>query len=153
MELLIWRARLNPIGCESAWRRSRSPFGGRMTETVTIVHVNTNLTDAGGYSDASCFVMTVATRKAEVIQTDITESSKPFGEEGQSAIVFRIRYVRDMTTRNQLIYRGEYYHVRGIKEIGRRRGLELRCERVETPPPHDFDLYYEDPFLNSAGTE
>ena len=100
---------------------------GRMSETVTIERETEAVSPAGTVTPTWA---TIATRRAEVIQAGTTDLLKPFGEEGQAAIVFRVRYVADVTTKDRLTYRGQAYDIRDIKEIGRRRGLDLRCERV-----------------------
>jgi SPP1 family predicted phage head-tail adaptor len=100
---------------------------GRMSETVTIERETEAVSPAG---TVTLTWATVATRRAEVIQAGTTELLKPFGEEGQAAIVFRVRFLADLTTKDRLTYRGQAYDIRDIKEIGRRRGLDLRCERV-----------------------
>jgi SPP1 family predicted phage head-tail adaptor len=102
---------------------------GRMTETVTIERETETVSPAG---TVTLTWATIATRKAELIQASTTELLKPFGEEEQSAIVFRVRYVADVLTTDRLTYRGQHYNIRDIKEIGRRRGLDLRCERIAT---------------------
>jgi SPP1 family predicted phage head-tail adaptor len=100
---------------------------GRMTEAVTVER-ETETVDQ--YGTVTKTWATIATRKAEIIQAGTTELLKPFGEEEQSAIVFRVRYVADVTTKDRLTYRGQAFNIRDIKEIGRRRGLDLRCERI-----------------------
>ncbi|WP_311028219.1 phage head closure protein [Mesorhizobium koreense] len=100
---------------------------GRMTETVTIERETETVSPAG---TVTLTWATIATRKAELIQAGTTELLKPFGEEEQSAIVFRVRYVADVTTKDRLVYGTQAFNIRDIKEIGRRRGLDLRCEKV-----------------------
>jgi SPP1 family predicted phage head-tail adaptor len=102
---------------------------GRMSETVTIERETETVSPAG---TVTLTWATITTRKAELIQAGMTELLKPFGEEEQSAIVFRVRYVADVLTTDRLTYCGQHYNIRDIKEIGRRRGLDLRCERIAT---------------------
>jgi SPP1 family predicted phage head-tail adaptor len=102
---------------------------GRMSETVTIER-ETEVIKPGG--TVTLTWATIATRKAEVIQANTAELVKPFGEEEKAAIMFRVRYVADVVTKDRLTYRGQHYNIREVKEIGRRRGLDLRCERIAT---------------------
>jgi SPP1 family predicted phage head-tail adaptor len=100
---------------------------GRLTETVTIER-ETETVDQ--YGTVTLTWATIATRKAEIMQAGTTELLKPFGEEEQSAIVFRVRYVADVTTKDRLVYGTQAFNIREVKEIGRRRGCDLRCERI-----------------------
>lgn len=100
---------------------------GRLTETVTIERETETVSPAG---TVTLTWATIATRKAEVIQASTTELLKPFGEAEETVIVFRVRYVADVTTADRLTYRGQAFNIRTVKEIGRRRGLDLRCEKV-----------------------
>jgi SPP1 family predicted phage head-tail adaptor len=102
---------------------------GRLTETVTIER-GAKTTGPGGISTTTW--ATIATRKAEVIQASTTEFLKPFGEQETASIVFRVRYIADVSTADRLTYGGQHYNIRDVKEIGRRRGLDLRCEKVTT---------------------
>lgn len=70
----------------------------------------------------------VASRRAELVTASLDELLKPFGEEETRAIVFRLRFVADVTTADRITYAGRAYNIRDVQEIGRRRGLEIRCE-------------------------
>jgi SPP1 family predicted phage head-tail adaptor len=102
---------------------------GRLTETVTIERETETVSPAGTVTTTWA---PIATRKADIIQASTTEFLKPFGEEETASIVFRVRYVADLTTADRLTYGGQHYNIRDVKEIGRRRGLDLRCEKVTT---------------------
>jgi hypothetical protein len=41
--------------------------------------------------------------------------------------VFRVRYVAGVKLDDRLTYEGATFDVKELKEIGRRRGLEIRC--------------------------
>lgn len=70
----------------------------------------------------------VATVRAQIIQSS-TEEYLTNGASDTTSIIFRTRYFQGLTTSNQVIYEGETFNVREVKEIGRRKGLDLRCER------------------------
>lgn len=72
----------------------------------------------------------VATVRAEIVQQSADEFLTGFGEAETSAIVFRVRYVAGITTADRIVYAGAAHDLKEISEIGRRRGLELRCERA-----------------------
>jgi SPP1 family predicted phage head-tail adaptor len=68
--------------------------------------------------------------RAERADATADETARPFGEVENITITFRIRYVGNLTTADRVIYEGIPFDLVGITEIGRRRGLELRCERA-----------------------
>ncbi|OCJ38031.1 phage head closure protein [Agrobacterium tumefaciens] len=70
----------------------------------------------------------VATLRAQLIQSS-TEEFLTNGASDTTSVIFRTRYFASVTTSSQIIYEGETFNVREVKEIGRRVGLELRCER------------------------
>lgn len=43
-------------------------------------------------------------------------------------VTFRVRYMADVTERDRINCEGLEYDIRGIREVGRREGLELTCE-------------------------
>ncbi len=70
----------------------------------------------------------VATVRAQIIQSS-TEEYLTNGASDTTSIIFRTRHFAGVTTSSQVIYEGETFNIREVKEIGRRKGLELRCER------------------------
>jgi SPP1 family predicted phage head-tail adaptor len=71
-----------------------------------------------------------ATMRSEIVQQSAGEFLTGFGEAETTAIIFRVRYIVGITTADRIVYAGNAYDLDEIKEIGRRRGLELRCERA-----------------------
>jgi SPP1 family predicted phage head-tail adaptor len=69
----------------------------------------------------------IATIRAEVIQQSATEFLTGFGEAENGTIVFRVRYLPGITTADRVLYNNAAYDLKEIKEIGRRRALELRA--------------------------
>ncbi|WP_352548135.1 head-tail adaptor protein [Mesorhizobium sp. M0027] len=67
--------------------------------------------------------------RAERIDGSADEATRTFGEAERITLTFRIRYVGSLTTADRVIHEGVPFDLVGITEIGRRRGLELRCER------------------------
>ncbi|GLQ82012.1 hypothetical protein GCM10007881_55330 [Mesorhizobium huakuii] len=68
--------------------------------------------------------------RAERVGASAAETPLTFGEAERITITFRIRYIGNLTTADRVIYEGVAFDLVGITEIGRRRGLELRCERA-----------------------
>ncbi|MDW5314088.1 phage head closure protein [Rhizobium sp. PL01] len=69
----------------------------------------------------------VATVRAEVVQQSSNEFLCGFGEAENSTVIFRVRFVPGITTADRVSYNGAAYDLKETKEIGRRRGLELRA--------------------------
>ncbi len=72
---------------------------------------------------------TLGELRAELVTIATVESGTAFGEIETAGLVFRTRWF-DLTTADRILFDGEFYNVRSIAEIGRRRGLELRVERA-----------------------
>ena len=72
----------------------------------------------------------VATMRAQVLQfaTDDHESER--GNTTDTKITFRMRWMDGLTLDNRLCYQSQAFIIRQIKEIGRRIGLDVVCERV-----------------------
>jgi SPP1 family predicted phage head-tail adaptor len=75
--------------------------------------------------------LNIATVRAEIVQLSAAEFLASFGEAENKAIVFRIRYLAGITNEDRVSYEGQSYDLKQVAEIGRRRALELHCERVE----------------------
>jgi SPP1 family predicted phage head-tail adaptor len=73
----------------------------------------------------------VATVRAQLIQSS-TEEYLTNGASDTTSIIFRTRHFEGVNTSSQILYEGQTYNVREVKEIGRRKGLDLRCEREVT---------------------
>jgi SPP1 family predicted phage head-tail adaptor len=69
-----------------------------------------------------------ATLRAQIVQGSTEEFFRAYGEVSETAIIFRSRYVAGVTTEHRVTYDGRHFNVKEVKEIGRRHGLELRCE-------------------------
>lgn len=69
----------------------------------------------------------IAAVRAEIVQQSASEFLTGYGEAEAGSIIFRIRYLAGVTTADRVAYAGKVYDLKEIKEIGRRRGLELRA--------------------------
>lgn len=70
--------------------------------------------------------------RAQIVQQSTDEFLATYGETDNFAVVFRIRWMTGVTTNHRVIYDGRNLNIRETKEIGRRKGLELRCEEVRS---------------------
>lgn len=68
--------------------------------------------------------------RAQLVQADTEEFLRGYGETAGLAVIFRIRWLDGVSVEQRVRYAGRSLNIREIKEIGRRKGLELRCEEV-----------------------
>ncbi|MER9210065.1 head-tail adaptor protein [Mesorhizobium sp. M0771] len=76
----------------------------------------------------------MATVRAELLQATADEAGTSYGEAETVVRSYRIRWLNnfEITTADRMLDGGVAYGIKDIVEIGRRRGLELRCERIRT---------------------
>ncbi len=74
---------------------------------------------------------TFATVRAQLIERSTREAIAAFGDADTTTTAFRIRYRDDVTTSDRILFEGRAFDIKSIKEIGRRRGLDLFCEARE----------------------
>jgi SPP1 family predicted phage head-tail adaptor len=72
-------------------------------------------------------VSTVATLRAQIIQASTEEFIRAWGANSETVVVFRTRWLADITLADVVRHDGTDYNLKEIKPIGRRRGLELRA--------------------------
>jgi len=68
--------------------------------------------------------------RAEIVQSSTQEYLRGYGEGGNTGIIFRIRFMPGVSPDRAVVYEGRRFNIREVTEIGRRKGLELRCEEV-----------------------
>lgn len=72
----------------------------------------------------------IATMRAQKIEASTTEFMRAFGASTETAIIFRTRFLDGVTLADRVSYEGNAFNLVDVKEIGRRKGLELRCTRI-----------------------
>ncbi|QDM16739.1 head-tail adaptor protein [Tardiphaga sp. vice352] len=100
---------------------------GDLTETITIERVSTVL-DANR-APVETWVP-LATVRAGIVTASTEEFIRGRGAASETSIVFRIRFVDDLTLADRVIYYGEAYNLKDMRELGRARGLDIRVERA-----------------------
>jgi SPP1 family predicted phage head-tail adaptor len=68
--------------------------------------------------------------RAQLVSMSTEEYLRAYGEGSEAVLVFRTRYRDGITTAHRVTFEGRQLDIKDIKEIGRRKGLELRCEEV-----------------------
>ncbi|MDH7785174.1 SPP1 family predicted phage head-tail adaptor [Ochrobactrum sp. 19YEA23] len=96
---------------------------GKLDRQITIERKTKTKTPTGGIVESW---QAMATIRAEIVQQSATEFLTGYGEAENGTIVFRVRYLGGITTADRVSYNGTAYNLKEIKELGRRRGLELR---------------------------
>lgn len=99
---------------------------GRLDRTI-IIERGAHVVDPAG--TPSFTWATVATLRAERIQSSTDEYLQAQGANAETVMIFRTRFVAGITTADRVLYEGEVFNLREVKELGRRRGLELRTEK------------------------
>ncbi|HCO54685.1 MAG TPA: head-tail adaptor protein [Pelagibacterium sp.] len=102
---------------------------GKMDRSITIQHYTTVIDDYGVPSETWADVATV---RAQMIESTVEEYQRAYGEGGNTAVIFRIRHRDDIAIDQRVLYEGKALNIRDIKELGRRKGHELRCEEVRS---------------------
>ena len=102
---------------------------GRLDREITIQAFSSTVDEYGTPVEAWNDFATV---RAQIIQTSTEEALRAYGETDALAVVFRIRWLAGVTTDHRVVYEGKNLNIRETKEIGRRKGLELRCDEVRT---------------------
>jgi SPP1 family predicted phage head-tail adaptor len=92
--------------------------------------LGTGLDDAG--TPVSVGWMPFVTSRAQLIEASTDEYLRGYGEGENGKAIFRLRWVDGVTADMRVIWEGRTLNIREIKQIGRNRGLELRCEEVRT---------------------
>ncbi len=100
---------------------------GKLDRTISIQRQTETVAASGAVASAWTNLATV---RAEVVQASAVEFIRAFGEAEETAVIFRVRYIAGVTTADRVSFGGAAFNIAETKEIGRRRGLELRCERV-----------------------
>jgi SPP1 family predicted phage head-tail adaptor len=71
-----------------------------------------------------------ATMRAQVLQYSTDDRETAHGNSTDRSITFRMRWLDGLTLEHRVSYEGQPFKIKQIKEIGRRVGLDLICERV-----------------------
>ncbi|WP_024324595.1 head-tail adaptor protein [Sinorhizobium medicae] len=74
---------------------------------------------------------TIATLRAQIIETSTEEFVRSWGISADRLRIFRTRFLDGVLMTDIVVHNGSQYDLKELKPIGRRRGLELRCvERI-----------------------
>ena len=95
----------------------------RLRHLITIERRTESRDEFGQVTESwTCF----ATLRAEKITASTIEFLKGAGLEGQAAVVWRTRWRDGITITDRVLCDGVAHDIKELKEIGRRRGLDIR---------------------------
>ncbi len=100
---------------------------GKLDRVITIERKTETVADSGAVVVAWTNVATV---RAEVVNASLADHTGDFGTAEEGSIVLRVRYLPGIASTDRIAYGGMSYDILSVNEIGRRRGLEIRCGRV-----------------------
>jgi SPP1 family predicted phage head-tail adaptor len=98
---------------------------GKMDRTVTIESLTDALDEFGNPIPAWTPLSTV---RAQIVQASTDQFIRDYGASAETVIVFRIRWLDGVTADCRIQYNNNPHDIIELKEIGRRRGLEIRCK-------------------------
>lgn len=102
---------------------------GQLRHSISIVGFNDHAVDDFGV--VTPVWQRIATVRAEIIQQTATEFLTSQGASETVLLIFRTRFVCNITNANQIIFEGKDYKIKEVVTIGNNRGLELRAEEVQ----------------------
>jgi SPP1 family predicted phage head-tail adaptor len=103
---------------------------GKLDRVITIDRYAPGAPD--DYGNSSPAWTPFATMRAQMVQSSTDEYLRGYGEGADTVLIFRTRWLDGVTTEHRVGYGGRQFNIRETKEIGRRDGLELRCEEVRS---------------------
>ncbi len=102
---------------------------GKLDRVITVHSLTTSVDPAGTPTETWT---TMATVRAQIVEASTEEYQRSYGAGGNTSVIFRTHWLGGVTTDHRVQYEGKNLNIRETKEIGRRQGLELRCEEVRS---------------------
>jgi SPP1 family predicted phage head-tail adaptor len=96
----------------------------------TIVVQSFTSTD-DGYGNVTETWTDKATLRAQLVQASTDEYLRDYGVSDETVTIFRTRWIDGVTLSDRVVYAGLLHNIKSVKEIGRRRGLELRTVSLD----------------------
>jgi SPP1 family predicted phage head-tail adaptor len=101
---------------------------GRLDRRITIQRSAHSVNEYG----TPVFVWSdFATLRAQLVESKAEEFLAGGAANDKTLAIFRVRYLAGVTNADRITYDGKAFNIREVKEIGRRKGLELRAESDE----------------------
>lgn len=100
---------------------------GKLDRQITVERETETVAASGAVSKTWAPIATV---RVELVQLSAEEYLTGYGEGDVGGAVFRIRHLSGITTADRVTFEGAAFDIDEVVELGRRRGLELRCSKV-----------------------
>ncbi len=100
---------------------------GKLDRELLIERVTTTIGEAGTPLEAWS---TLTMLRGEIIEDKTSEEQREQGSSTERLITFRTRFYPGLTVADRLTFEAQTFNLTGVKEIGRRRELELQAKRV-----------------------
>lgn len=99
----------------------------KATELDRIATIEGELTSQDEYGTPTTTWAPIATVRAQRLDNSANDFLRADGEGTENLAVFKVRYRSDVSTKDRLTVNGIVYDITAVVEMGRKRGLELRC--------------------------
>ncbi|QRY66552.1 phage head closure protein [Ensifer sp. PDNC004] len=100
---------------------------GRLDRTIAIQRSTYEVDPAG---TPQYTWTTIATVRAEIVQASTEEFMRSYGASDETLVIFRLRYIDGISNADRVVFEDQNHNIKEVKEIRRRRGLELRTVAV-----------------------
>lgn len=100
---------------------------GNLDRQIEIQHRTTALDDYGTPVETWSALATV---RAQLLAFTIDDREGTRGSTTDTNVTFRLRWLDGVTLEHRVLYAGSTYTIRQVVELGRRNGLDLKCDRV-----------------------
>jgi hypothetical protein len=101
---------------------------GDLDRTLYITRVSELLDEFGAASD--CATQRAVRLKAALLENHSNDTMQAWGAASDTTLIFRTWFISWVKAGDLVRYQGREFIVKEIKELGRRRGIELQVERV-----------------------
>lgn len=95
---------------------------GKLDQVITVQRFTNTVGDYGTPIETWTDLVTV---RAQIIQASTTEFIQG-GARDDTVMIFRTRWIEDITTADRVVFDGENFNVKELKPIGRAKGLDIR---------------------------
>lgn len=101
---------------------------GRLDNVITIQRYKVVGDDGAGNQIREWFVL--ATMRAQLIKASTEEFARQYGITSDTMIVFRTHFIAGITPADRVVHDGLLHDIKEVKEIGRRKALEIRTVSI-----------------------
>jgi len=100
---------------------------GKLVHMVQVQRATSGINEYGTPVDAWANLVKL---RAEILERTASEFINAQGAGDKAVIVFRTRFVADLNNADRVQFDGQDYNIKEITPIGRKKGLELRCQKL-----------------------